>query len=78
MAEINLEKNGKKIFHYESKKNNKKYEGKRFYKHYGLSRFEYQLLWTGLWFVFIAVLCAMFETMGPLWLLIFWMMGSKW
>lgn len=77
MAEIDLEKNGKKIFHYESKKN-KNYEGKKFYRHYGLSRFMFNLLWTGLWLVFIMCMCYSFGTMSPLWLLIFWMMGYKW
>lgn len=74
MAEIDLEKNGKKIFHYESKKN----KGKKFYRHYGLSRFMFNLLWTGLWFVFMLCLCSMFETMSPLWLFIFWLLGYKW
>jgi hypothetical protein len=76
MAELKIKKGDKEVFHYETKENKNK--GKRFYRHYGLSRFEFNLLWTGLWFVFMAVLCAMFETMSPLWLLIFWLMGYKW
>ena len=88
MAEIDLEKNGKKIFHYESKKNKdkifynhkdwEKYKGKKFCRHYGISKYTFNLLWTGLWFVFIMCLCYSFGTMGPLWLLAFWMMGYKW
>lgn len=57
--------------YYNEKKNDKK-------QYRGVTKFEYQLLWTGLWFVFIIGLCAMFESLGPLWLLILWFFGSKW
>lgn len=33
------------------------------------------ILWTMIWFVFIGILCFIFQNGHPLWLLIFWLMG---
>lgn len=77
MSEFKIKKGDQEIFSYETKEN-KNFNGKRMYKHYGLSKFAYQLIWTGLWFLFIFALCYMFSNASPLWLLIFWLMGSKW
>lgn len=76
MAELKIKKGDEEVFHYETKKNDKKYSGKVQYR--GMTRFEYQICWTLIWAVFIFGLCALFGTATPLWLLIFWMMGSKW
>ena len=40
-----------------------------------MSKFEYRILWTGLWIVFITALCFMFNSAGPLWLFILWFVG---
>lgn len=33
------------------------------------------LLWSLIWFVFIAFLCFLFNSANPLWLLIIWFLG---
>ena len=76
MAELNIKKGDQEVFHYETKKNDKKYSGKVQYR--GMTRFEYQILWTLMWLVFVGFLCLYFYSYAPLWLLIFWLMGSKW
>ncbi len=40
-----------------------------------MSKFEYRILWTGLWIVFITALCFMFNSAAPLWLFILWFVG---
>ena len=36
---------------------------------------ENDLIWTAMWLVFITVLCLIFDSGTPLWLLILWLMG---
>ena len=33
------------------------------------------ILWTIIWFIFIGVLCFLFQSANPLWLLILWIIG---
>lgn len=33
------------------------------------------ILWTIIWFIFIGVLCILFQNANPLWLLILWLLG---
>ena len=60
--------------------NNKIYgkANKKMYKGFcrrGMDNNTRQILWTGLWLLFITGLCVLFNSAAPLWLLIFWMMG---
>ena len=41
----------------------------------GMNKNEFRILWSALWFLFIFGLSVVFNTMGPLWLLIFWFVG---
>ena len=41
----------------------------------GMNKFEFVILWTVAWFLFMFGLSVVFNTMGPLWLLIFWFIG---
>lgn len=70
MSEKSLEEIGAKKMDNKDKKNKGEYRG--------VTKFEFQLLWTALWLVAIIGLCAMFSSAAPLWLLILWFFGSKW
>ena len=38
----------------------------------GMTKLEFKILWTLIWFIFVGGLCVFFNTMGPLWLMIIW------
>lgn len=35
----------------------------------------YNLIWTAMWLIFIAILCLIFKSLGPLWMLLVWLLG---
>lgn len=41
----------------------------------GISKFEYRVLWTAIWLLFIGGLCVLFNSGLPLWLLLVWILG---
>lgn len=37
----------------------------------------YNIVWTTIWMIFILILCILFDSANPLWLLIVWLLGLE-